>query len=329
MAKTRREQILGAESDAAQREAGERDEFINEFVELEEKTSQVKLSKESGGPDQEGTEEAAPGCGPCRPRPRWWRNYIDVGLALPWGHGAPRQVGRGPMAEPACSIRTLRPKKVKERILEYLAVQALVRKQKGPILCLVGPRAWARPRWLSPSRGPPGATSCAWPWAVCATRPRSAATAHLYRRAAGQDHPVAQEGAGSANPVFLLDEVDKMVHRLPRRSLGGPAGGSGSQGTHLLRPLPGISTTTCPTSFLTTAIPEGIPVPLQDRMEVIPIAGVHRIRKLAIDPAVPWCPKQQRDHGLGGHQVWRCLRSPCASSSTAYTKGKWRAQSGA
>jgi len=87
-------------------------------------------------------------------------------------------------------------------------VQALVHKQKGPILCLGGHRAWARPRWLSPSRGhgaqlrAPG---------LGGVRDRAEIRGHrrTYIGALPADPPVAQE-AGSANPVFLLDEVDKM-----------------------------------------------------------------------------------------------------------------------
>ena len=62
--------------------------------------------------------------------------------------------------------------KVKRRILEYLAVRKLNPQVKGPILCLAGPPGWARPPWDAPSPGPWAASSCASPWAGCATRPR-------------------------------------------------------------------------------------------------------------------------------------------------------------
>ncbi len=100
--------------------------------------------------------------------------------------------------------------KVKERILEYLAVHALKKSLKGPILCFVGPPGWARPRSAARSRGRSTASSCASRSAACATRPRSAATAA--RTSGAMPGRIVQgiHQAGTSNPVFMLDEIDKI-----------------------------------------------------------------------------------------------------------------------
>ena len=67
--------------------------------------------------------------------------------------------------------------RVKDRILEYLAVQQRVDKVKAPILCLVGPPGWARPRWASPLPRRLGANTCVWRWEACVTRPKFVVTA--------------------------------------------------------------------------------------------------------------------------------------------------------
>ena len=104
------------------------------------------------------------------------RNYLDWVLALPWGDKTEDKLDVVE-AERILDEDHYGLKKVKERILEYLAVQALVKKLQGPDPVPGGP---ARRRQdlagASRSRAPPAATSCACRWAACATRPRSAAT---------------------------------------------------------------------------------------------------------------------------------------------------------
>ena len=105
------------------------------------------------------------------------RNYLDWLVSLPWSE-ATRDHARHPAVERILDEDHYGLQKVKERIVEYLAVIKLTGKTKGPILCFVGPaRAWARPRSASRSRARSGAASCACRSAACATRPRSAGTA--------------------------------------------------------------------------------------------------------------------------------------------------------
>jgi ATP-dependent Lon protease len=93
------------------------------------------------------------------------RNYIDWILSLPWEERTKEKMDIKE-AERILDEDHYGLKKPKERILEYLAVQALTKKISGPILCLVGPRVSGRPPSQSPLPGPRPATSCAFPWAA-------------------------------------------------------------------------------------------------------------------------------------------------------------------
>ena len=104
------------------------------------------------------------------------RNYIDWVLALPWDEKTEEKLDVVE-AEKILDEDHYGLKKIKERILEYLAVQALVKKLKGPILCLVGPPGVGKTSLAKSIARRPGATSCGCRSAACATRPRSAATA--------------------------------------------------------------------------------------------------------------------------------------------------------
>jgi ATP-dependent Lon protease len=104
------------------------------------------------------------------------RNYIDVLTGLPWSKKTKIKHDLG-NAESVLNEDHYGLDKVKDRILEYLAVQQRVDKVKAPILCLVGPPGVGKTSLGSRLPRPPGASTCAWRWAACATRPRFAATA--------------------------------------------------------------------------------------------------------------------------------------------------------
>jgi ATP-dependent Lon protease len=174
--------------------------------------------------------------------------------------------------------------KVKERILEYLAVQALAKKLKGPILCLVGPPGVGKTSLAQVDRQghrPQVRAHVAGRRARRGRDPRP--PPHLHRRDARQDHPVAEEG-GTNNPVFLLDEIDKMAMDFR----GDPSAAllevlDPEQNNDLQRPLP-----------RPRLRPVGrdvhhhgqhlhaIPLPLQDRMEIIELSGYTEWEKLEI-----------------------------------------------
>ena len=168
------------------------------------------------------------------------RNYIDWVLALPWGDETKDKLDIDE-AEKVLDEDHYGLKKVKERILEYLAVQALVRQAEGahPVLRRASGRRQdvARP---SPSRAPRAASSCA-----CRSggvRDEAEIRGHRRTYIGAMPGKIIQslKKAGASNPVFLLDEIDKMSTRLPRRPVVGAARGARPRAEpHLQRPLPG------------------------------------------------------------------------------------------
>src|SRR6266568_4940272 len=134
MEKTQKEYYLNEQMQAIQKELGERDEFKNEIQELEEKIKNKKMSKEA----QLKVRKELKKMSPMSAEATVVRNYIDWVLSLPWEDKTQDKLDVSE-AEKILEEDHYGLKKVKERILEYLAVQALVKKLKGPILCLVGP----------------------------------------------------------------------------------------------------------------------------------------------------------------------------------------------
>ena len=137
MEKTQKEYYLNEQMQAIQKELGDRDEFKNEMTELEERAKQKALSKEAQGKVKKELKKLRM-MAPMSAEAAVVRNYLDWVLALPWGDKTEDKLDVIE-AERILDEDHYGLKKVKERILEYLAVQALVKKQKGPILCLVGP----------------------------------------------------------------------------------------------------------------------------------------------------------------------------------------------
>ena len=137
------------------------------------------------------------------------RNYLDWLLGVPWKK---RTKVRKDLkaAQDVLDADHFGLEKVKERILEYLAVQQRVEKMKGAILCLVGPPGVGKTSLGQSSPRRPTASSCACRSAACATRPRSAAIAA--RTSARCRARIVQnlDKVGTKNPLFVLDEIDKM-----------------------------------------------------------------------------------------------------------------------
>ena len=295
--KRQEEQVLSGELSASEKEAGERDEFKNEFAELEEKTSQVKLSKEATARIRKELKKLRL-MAPMSAEAAVVRNYIDWVLALPWDARTEDKLDVAE-AERILDQDHFGLRKVKERILEYLAVQALVRKQKGPILCLVGPPGVGKTSLAQSIARATGRNFVR--LALGGVRDEAEIRGHRRTYIGALPGKIIQslKKAGSANPVFLLDEVDKMSTDFR----GDPAAA-------LLEVLdPEQNNTFCDhyldldydlsdVMFITTAnYLQGIPVPLQDRMEIIPIAGYTEFEKLAIAEKY-LLSKQKRDHGL-------------------------------
>jgi len=142
------------------------------------------------------------------------RNYLDWLLSIPWNK-------KSKVKKDLVAAQTILDndhyglEKVKDRIVEYLAVQSRANKLTGPILCLVGLPASARPRSASRSREPRGANSSACRSAACATRPKSAATAVPISARCPARSSSRCARRKPRHPLFLLDEIDKMGARFP------------------------------------------------------------------------------------------------------------------
>jgi len=137
MEKTQKEYYLNEQMQAIQKELGDRDEFKNELTELEDRAKQKNLSKEALAKVKKELKKLRM-MAPMSAEAAVVRNYLDWVLQLPWGEKTEEKLDVVD-AERILDEDHYGLKKVKERILEYLAVQALVKKLKGPILCLVGP----------------------------------------------------------------------------------------------------------------------------------------------------------------------------------------------
>jgi ATP-dependent Lon protease len=297
MEKTQKEYYLNEQMQAIQKELGERDEFKNELQDLEERISQKKLTKEAETRARAELRKLKM-MSPMSAEATVVRNYVDWILGLPWSEFTEDNLDIR-HAESVLDEDHYGLKKVKERIVEHLAVQALVEKPKGPILCLVGPPGV-------------GKTSLAKSVARAMNRKfvrvslggvRDEAEIRGHRRTYIGAMPgkvlQSMKRAGSSNPVFLLDEIDKMSTDFR----GDPSSAllevldpeqNHSFNDHYLDLDYDLSRVL----FLATAnSTNGIPMPLQDRMEQIRIPGYTEPEKMAIATKY-LVPKQIENNGL-------------------------------
>jgi ATP-dependent Lon protease len=302
MEKTQKEYYLNEQMQAIQKELGERDEFKSEIQELEEKIKQKKMSKEATVRSKKELKKLKM-MSPMSAEATVVRNYIDWILSLPWAEMTKDKIDIVE-AERVLNEDHYGLRKVKERILEYLAVQALVEKIKGPILCFVGPPGV-------------GKTSLAKSIARCTGRRfvrlslggvRDEAEIRGHRRTYIGALPGKMiqclKKAGSSNPVFLLDEIDKMSTDFrgdPSSALLEVLDPEQNHGfnDHYLD----LDYDLSKVLFICTANTlHGIPLPLQDRLEIIRLSGYTDLEKMAIARKY-LVPKQTEANGLKGIDV--------------------------
>lgn len=316
--KRREEPFVGDPALAAPKEMSERDEFKTELAELEEKAATVKLSVEAATKVKKEIKKLRL-MAPMSAEAAVVRGYIDWVLALPWGLRTEDRLDVAE-AERVLDQDHFGLHKVKERILEYLAVQALVKKQKGPILCLVGPPGVGKTSLAQSIARATGRSFVR--LALGGVRDEAEIRGHRRTYIGALPGKIIQslKRAGSTNPVFLLDEVDKMSADFR----GDPSAAllevldpeqNNSFADHYLD----LDYDLSDVMFITTAnYMQGIPVPLQDRMEIVHIPGYTEFEKLAIAERY-LLPKQKREHGLADLGI-DLLEETLRSLIQGYTK---------
>ncbi len=293
MERSQKEYYLNEQMRAIQKELGEKDEFKNEIQEIEEKSKQKKLSAEARDKVEKELKKLKM-MSPMSAEATVVRNYIDWILSLPWYEYTEEKLDIKE-AERVLEEDHYGLEKVKQRILEYLAVQSLVGKMKGPILCLVGPPGVGK---TSLGRSIARATGRKFVRvSLGGVRDEAEIRGHRRTYIGALPGKIIQfmKKAGSSNPVFLMDEVDKMSTDFrgdPSSALLevlDPEQNFGFNDHYL-----DLDYDLSRVMFITTANTlDRIPRPLQDRMEIIRIAGYTELEKLNI--AKRYLVAKQRD----------------------------------
>ena len=296
MEKTQREYYLNEQMKAIQKELGEGEDGSDELAELEETIAKTKLSKEARE-KAEAEMKKLRSMSPMSAEATVVRNYLDWLLAVPWGKKS-RVKKDLDHAEKVLNADHCGLEKVKERILEYLAVQQRSKKLKGPILCLVGPPGVGK---TSLGKSIAAATGREFVrMSLGGVRDESEIRGHRRTYIGSMPGKVIQsmKKVKATNPLMLLDEIDKLG-----------ADYRGDPSSALLEVLDPEQNSTFAdhymevdydlsnVMFVTTANSLNIPGPLLDRMEVIRIAGYTEDEKIEIAKA-HLLPQAVEEHGL-------------------------------
>ena len=296
MEKTQREYYLNEQLKAIQRELGEGDEGGDELNELAAKIRKTRLSKEARGRANAELKKLR-GMAPMSAEATVARNYLDVLLGLPWGKKSrlKRDIAE---AQAVLDEDHYGLEKVKDRIIEYLAVQARTNRLKGPILCLVGPPGVGKTslgRSIARATGREFARQ-----SLGGVRDEAEIRGHRRTYIGSLPGKIISnlKKAGTSNPLFLLDEIDK----LGQDFRGDPASAllevlDPEQNSKFQDHYLEIDYDLSDVMFVTTANSLDMPQALLDRMEIIRLEGYTEDEKVEIARR-HLIPKQYEAHGL-------------------------------
>ena len=301
MEKSQREYYLNEQMKAIQKELGDMDDVPNETEELEQRIEKAGMSKEAKKKAQAELGKLKM-MSPMSAEATVVRNYIDWLTGCPWKKRSKISNDLS-KAQEVLDADHYGLEKVKERILEYLAVQQRVKKLKGPILCLVGPPGVGK---TSLGRSIANATNRKFTrMALGGVRDEAEIRGHRRTYIGSMPGKVIQNlsKVGTRNPLFLLDEIDKMANDFR----GDPASAllevldpeqNHTFGDHYLE----VDFDLSDVMFIATSNSMNIPGPLLDRMEVIRLAGYTEDEKVNIAKNY-LVPKQVKDNGLKEEEI--------------------------
>jgi ATP-dependent Lon protease len=296
MEKTQREYYLNEQMKAIQKELGDGEEGSGEVAELEEKIAETKLSKEARE-KADAELKKLKNMSPMSAEATVVRNYLDWMLSIPWGTKSrvKKDLNR---AQEILDKDHYGLEKVKERIVEYLAVQQRSAKLKGPILCLVGP-----PGVGKTSLGKSVAKATGREFiriSLGGVRDESEIRGHRRTYIGSMPGKIIQalKKAKTTNPLILLDEIDKMGQDFR----GDPASAmlevlDPEQNSTFVDHYLEVEYDLSNVMFLTTSNSYNMPGPLLDRMEIIPLSGYTEDEKREIAKQ-HLVTKQVKNHGL-------------------------------
>ncbi|HHO68416.1 MAG TPA: endopeptidase La, partial [Gammaproteobacteria bacterium] len=301
MEKSQREYYLNEQMKAIQKELGELEDVPNEVDELQEKIEKAGMSKEAKAKAQAELNKLKM-MSPMSAEATVVRNYIDWLVSVPWKKRTKTRHDLA-RAQQVLDEDHYGLDKVKERILEYLAVQQRVRKLKGPILCLVGPPGVGK---TSLGRSIARATNRKFTrMSLGGVRDEAEIRGHRRTYIGSLPGKIIQNlsKVGVRNPLFLLDEIDKMSMDFR----GDPSSAllevldpeqNNSFADHYLE----VDFDLSDVMFVATANTLNIPGPLLDRMEVIRIPGYTEDEKINIAQRY-LLPKQIKANGLKDDEI--------------------------